>query len=157
MSWTASSAIADVENNFILLSTMISPYWCLFFSFSVHSEDPPRLRCCCFTRSFSPSSTLGSIVDSLMLFSGDLFSMDIRSSSWYSLMWSISQWAILHCCVGFSLAMSYAPWYLYLSCCSLGTLLVEQVAGSQMVESTDIFCYCFLDGQIQLVHGDFFH
>ena len=105
-------------------------------------------------------------MDSVLLFSGDLFSMDIRSSSWYSLMCYISQWAALNCCIAFAFAkclMSldifirvsihlvvskhvYLFMYVCITVCAFickdTYVVVEQVV-VRKVETRGIFCYCF--------------
>ena len=59
MSWTASSCNCARWEQFHTRIHYDFPFWCVSSVFSVDSEDPPSLGSWCFTRSFSPSSTLG--------------------------------------------------------------------------------------------------
>jgi len=154
------------EGLHILYPPWLFPFDVCNSVFSGYIEAPRmagRLR---FTRSFGPRSTLGSMVDNMKLFFAGLFSMDIRSSSWYAL--SGIFFSGLYWIVALGVQLQYVL-------CAVSSLsginrslglprqrslwavgFVEQVA-DQEVEETDIFCYRCLAGHVQLVTWYLFH
>jgi len=155
------------EGLHILYPPWLFPFDVCNSVFSGYIEAPHmagRLR---FTRSFGPRSTLGSMVDNMKLFFAGLFSMDIRSSSWYALSgiffsglyWIVALGVQLQCFMCRELFIWYKPfaWSPPPPAGSLWAVgFVEQVA-DQEVGETDIFCYRCLNGQVQLVSWYLFH